>query len=105
MHMLQPLRQLKHTQAKYKIKENNSVYCAPSVSICEADGYASEITVSISGGKSVKYKMAFMCRVNPELFTEHNPQVIPSSQGKQIDCYWRVMHESGIRTYGLSETY
>lgn len=85
--------------AKVKNYNNGGVYCSPDISICENDGYARAVTIPIENNATATFKVAFMCRADPTLVTEHNKT--DGKYAKNCNLYWRVMHESGIRPYGL----
>lgn len=51
---------------------NGGVYCSPDISICENDGYARAVTIPIENNATATFKVAFMCRADPTLVTEHN---------------------------------
>ncbi|CAF1249634.1 unnamed protein product [Adineta steineri] len=84
---------------KVKDYTNCGVYCSPDISICENDGYVRQVTIPINNNGTSTYRVAFMCRVDPSLVTEHNQT--SGKYAKNCKLYWRVMHESGIRPYGL----
>ncbi|CAF3966198.1 unnamed protein product [Rotaria sp. Silwood1] len=89
----------RNMNAKVQNYNNCGIYCSPDISICENDGYARQVTIPIKNNASSTFKVALMCRVNPTLVTEHN--VTSGKYAKNCPLYWRVMHESGIRPYGL----
>jgi len=84
-----------------KVEDYNNcgIYCSPDISVCENDGYVKQVTIPINNNGTSTFKVAFMCRVDPILVTEHN--VTSGTYAKNCPLYWRVMHESGIRPYGL----
>ncbi|CAF1427761.1 unnamed protein product [Adineta ricciae] len=75
------------------IADVNGIYLATH---CEggADGYATEYPVKINNGKTVKYKMVFQCRVEPNRYTEHEGV---TSTGRAL----RVFDEKAVRPYGI----
>ena len=64
---------------KYIIDPNFSIYCSPDVSVCGKYGYSIDVTVDTGDGKRATYKVALMCRVDPELIIEQIKQVAYSS--------------------------
>lgn len=84
---------------KVKNYSNCGVYCSPDISICEDDGYVKQVTIPIKNNGTSTFKVAFMCRVDPTLVTEHNER--NGKYAKDCKVYWRAMHESAIRPYGI----
>jgi len=78
----------------------NPIYCSPDVSIIEQDGTCPEIIIPVQGGKA-KYKVAFMCRVHPDFYTEHGPSSNTAKLAANGTKDWRVFDSQFIRPYGL----
>jgi hypothetical protein len=65
-----------------------SIYCTPVKDV--ATGYTSPISIQTRDRGVLRYRIIFMCRVNPAFFTEHLNRT-----------YWRESNPDGIRPYGL----
>ena len=91
--------QARQMNPKVNNYNNCGVYCSPDISVCENDGYVKQVTIPIKNNGTSTFAVAFMCRVDLSLVTEH--KVASGKYAKNCPLYWRVMHESGIRPYGL----
>jgi len=76
------------------------IYCSPDISILEKHGFCKDIEVPVKGGKA-KYKVAFMCRIHPDYYTEHNPSNDATHAPNGTKVYLRAFDPQFIRPYGL----